>query len=468
MTRLTAARGQSWAVVGLGKAGAAMAEGLRDGGALVLAWDDKADARAAAAGKGIEICEPAAMPWPVLTGLVMSPGIPIFGAKAHVAAKLAREHGKPVIGDAEMLYLQRPDAAFIGITGTNGKSTTTELVGQMLAAAPQPLGAVAVGGNLGVPAVALDAQAGAYVLELSSYQLDLVDKFHCRGAIFLNMSVDHQERHGSMEGYREAKERIFRHMKTGDVAVIGCDDPWTLVSWQKQFHDATHLGHTVVALGEASTVPREGWYAAYHDGVIELHLPQGDATLSLKDAPSLQGPHNAQNAAASAALCMALGVPVEVLQRVIDAFVGLPHRMEKVGEQNGIIYVNDSKATNADAAHQALKSYTNIYWIAGGLAKEGDVLDLELIRGRVTRAYLIGAAEEAFVHLLEGVVPVVRCGTLANAFVRASSDAAQHAVNKPVVLLSPACASMDQWKNFEERGHAFRDLVKKVMSHAAA
>jgi UDP-N-acetylmuramoylalanine--D-glutamate ligase len=282
------------------------------------------------------------------------------------------------------------------------------------------------------------------------------------------MSIDHQERHGTMEAYREAKERIFQHMGHGDVAVIGCDDAWTQESWKKQMQLAVQAGHLVVAVGAAPSLPREGWYAAYGGGRIELHLPQGDAVLSLADAPSLQGPHNAQNAAASAALCMALGIPAERLQQVMNEYVGLPHRMEKVAESGGVVYVNDSKATNADAAHQALKSFANIYWIAGGLAKEGDMLDLELIRGRVTRAYLIGAAEETLASLLEGVVPYMRCGTLARAFEQASRDAQAHAGSKPVVLLSPACASMDQWKNFEERGNAFRELAGKAARHAAA
>lgn len=455
MIALNHCRGKNVFVVGLGKAGKAMLAALKAGGAEAIAWDDKQEARTDAAAAGYTIVEPDAIDWKRIDLLVMSPGVPLYLPTPHPAAALARRANVPIVGEVELLFRECPETRYVGITGTNGKSTTTELVAHLLRAGGLP---VEVGGNLGVPAVALDAPKPGtiYVLEMSSYQLDLVETVRFEVSVLLNLSVDHQERHGSMDGYIKAKRRIFANQQAGDMAIIGWDDNYcrSLLTEMKKSHNARIAG-----VGRSGGDAEPDLRVRYSGNILEVVSGENIAMrFDLAKAESLQGPHNAQNAAAAVAVALYFGVDASVIQQGLESFKGLPHRMEIIAKRGGVVFVNDSKATNADSAEQALKSFKNIFWIAGGKPKAGDRLNLDIVKSSVSKAYLIGEAEETLGRQLEGVVPYEKCGDLANAFERARADSVTSSA--AVVLLSPACASFDQWQNFEERGNAFRKMAE--------
>lgn len=463
-------KGKKIVVVGTGKAGMAVLDALREGGATVIAWDDKPEVREALTEAGYAVAAPDAIDWKRVDELVLSPGVPLYRPTPHAAAAKARQANVPIIGEVELLYREFPTLRYVGITGTNGKSTATELTGHLLRAGGIN---VQVGGNLGIPAVGLEPPDPdtVFVLEMSSYQLDLVHQTRFESAVLLNLSIDHQERHGTMQGYTDAKRRIFANQKGQDLAVVGWDDGYsrTLLTEMVKSHTGRMAG---IGKAEAS-VP--GVMAIRYQGT-QLEVVANDQRVmqfDLARAPSLQGPHNAQNACGAIALALSFGVAPEVIQQALESYKGLPHRMEEVVVHAGVRYVNDSKATNADAAEQALKSYGSIFWICGGKPKEGDVLNSDIIKASVRKAYLVGEAQERFAQALEGVVPFEKCGTLDVAFAAAARDAEAAVAFQPVVLLSPACASWDQWKSFEERGNRFRTLVQlhmmeKEAAHAGA
>ncbi len=437
------------AVLGLGKSGEAAVRALAASGAKALAWDDSAAARERAEAGGLAISHPGAFDEAEL--LVLSPGIPFDKPRPHPLVAAAKQRNCPVVSDIELLAQARPEARYLGITGTNGKSTTTALIGHILAEAGRR---AAVGGNIGTPALALESlgPAGFYVLELSSYQLETTFSLSCEVALLLNLSPDHLERHGGFEGYRTAKKRIFDSQNKDACAVIGVDDP----SCRELLESLEAQGRRVVPISGASPCAG-GCYVAdgrLYDGLGD----KPEAVFEMTLAPRLPGSHNAQNAAAAYAVCRQVGLTRDEILPALASFQGLPHRQELLALAEGVTYINDSKATNPEAAARALACYQRIYWIAGGRPKDGGLAEIAPYLPRVVRAYLIGEAEAAFAAELSDRVAVERSGTLARA-VAAARTAAIRDKADPVVLLSPACASFDQFSNFEARGEAFRDLV---------
>jgi UDP-N-acetylmuramoylalanine--D-glutamate ligase len=368
--------------------------------------------------------------------------------------------GVPVIGDVELLARaigalpERGRPRVVAITGTNGKSTTTALIGHILKEAGLD---VRVGGNIGTGVLDLAPlrSHAVYVLELSSYQLDLVKSLRCNVAVWLNLTPDHLDRHGDMAGYRAAKFRIFQNMTPADTAVIGVDSlDMEAVSLEvSQLSPAPRITEISARFALPAGVSVVG--ATLHDGTE----PYGRRVGSVDGLDRLPGQHNHQNIAAAFAACRALGLAAETIMDALRTFGGLAHRLETVAQIEGVRFVNDSKATNADSTQQALKAYPRVYWIAGGKAKSDGIDPLAPLFPRVVKAYLIGEAQERFAATLQGHVPVQRCGVMESAVRAAFRDARESGETAPVVLLSPACASFDQFRDFEHRGEEFRRAV---------
>ena len=440
--------GSTVAVLGLGRSGMAAATALQKSGAEVWAWDDDAGARAAAADTGVPLVDLRLCDWRRPAALVLSPGIPHTHPAAHAVVERARAAACEIVGDIEVLARSQSGAAYIGITGTNGKSTTTALIGHILHTAGRD---VEVGGNLGTPVLAFRplGRGGTYVLEMSSYQLELTPSLVFDVAVLLNLSPDHLDRHGGMDGYIAAKKRIFAGQGAGHTAIVGVDDdPCRAILTGLR---ATGAGR-VVAISSSGAVD-DG--IGVEDGV----LSDGAFALDLKPVATLPGRHNWQNAAAACAVARAFGIESEIVASGIRSYPGLAHRQERVAEIDGVTYVNDSKATNAEAAARALACYDAIYWIAGGLPKEGGLAAVQPHFQRIRHAFLIGEAAQAFSRELAARVPFTRSGDLATAVGQARALARSEGVPGAVVLLSPACASFDQFADFEARGDAFRRLV---------
>ncbi len=451
MIPLANLKGRKVAVMGLGKSGLVAAEALRAAGAEVWAWDDKETGRAGARARGLEPVDLTRCRWSEVQSLVLSPGIAHTYPAPHPVATLAKQHGVEIIGDIELLARSERQARYIGITGTNGKSTTTALVGHILARAGQR---VAVGGNIGTPVLALDPIGnGLYVLEMSSYQLELTPSLTFDVAVLLNITPDHLDRHGGMDGYVAAKRLIFRGQKKPQAAVVGIDDDLS-----RRIHDdlAGAGAQTVIPISAARRLAR-GVYV--ESGILYDAIDGTPARVAdLTPIPTLPGAHNWQNAAAAYAACRAIGLAATVIAEALTTYPGLPHRQELVAVVGGVPFINDSKATNADAVAKALVCYDTIYWIAGGKPKEGGIAALAPFFPRIRRAYLIGEAAQDFARTL-GATPHEIVGTLAAAVAAAHRDAAAGQVRGAVVLLSPACASFDQFTSFEARGDAFRALT---------
>jgi UDP-N-acetylmuramoylalanine--D-glutamate ligase len=441
------------AVLGLGKSGLVAARALKASGADVWAWDDTAAKREAAEKEGIRIVDLRSCDWSQLTSLVISPGIPHSFPAPHPVAAAAKAHNIEIISDIELLARTQLQAAFIGITGTNGKSTTTALIGHILREAGRT---VAVGGNIGTAALSLPAleSGGIYVLEMSSYQIEITHSITFDVAVLLNISPDHLDRHGGMDGYIAAKRRIFHRQTKPRTAVIGVDDEHSAAIWQDL---ARQDDQYIVPISSAQELI-EGVYAA-DGGLYDAMGAKPVRVASLADFPTLPGAHNWQNAAAAYATARSIGIDPETIVAALKTYPGLAHRQERVGERDGVLFVNDSKATNADAAEKALGCYDNIYWIAGGRAKEGGIAGLAPYFGRIRRAYLIGEAAESFAETLEGKVSYALTRELKSAVESAFADAVRDGHAGAVVLLSPACASFDQFRDFEARGDAFREFV---------
>ncbi|EHL97814.1 UDP-N-acetylmuramoyl-L-alanine--D-glutamate ligase [Acetobacteraceae bacterium AT-5844] len=444
--------GQRIAIVGLGRAGLPSARRLVEWGAEVLCWDDGEAARKGAAEAGLKVGNPALVPGFPFDALLLSPGIPHTLPRVHPAAAAAKAAGVPVLCDAELLFRAvrawPSQARFVGITGTNGKSTTTALIHHLLKRAGR---AVEVGGNLGPAALGLRllGDDGVYVLEMSSYMLERLDRLHFNIGILLNLSPDHLDRHGDMDGYAAAKLHVFDHQDAGDIAVLGMDDDW---------------GARFAAGRGAKVVPVSGQTAQKGGVWAEGRILRDEAGIiaDLDTARALPGSHNAQNAAAAAAAALALGLTRQEIAEGIADFPGLPHRQEAVGTIDGIAFVNDSKATNADSTERALLSYDRVVLIAGGVPKAGGLTPLAPLFPRIAHAVLIGQAAEDFAATLaaHGVAHDI-AGTLGAAIPAAL--AAARATGTKVVLLSPACASFDQFTGFDARGDAFRAQVASMM-----
>jgi UDP-N-acetylmuramoylalanine--D-glutamate ligase len=455
MIPVTMFAGRDVAVQGLGVSGLSAARALKAGGANPVLWDDKTSAREEAEAAGFAVSDLQAADWSRLAALVLAPGIPLTHPEPHWSVKRARQAGVEVIGDMELFFRERAQTQASGkvvvITGTNGKSTTTALTAHLLAAAGQR---VALGGNIGKAVLDLEPFAPdlTYVIELSSFQIELAPGLSPDAAALLNITPDHLDRHGTLQNYARIKSSIFTHLAPGGTAVIGVDDEPSLAI-------ADSLNGPVavkrIAVGQPVTT---GVYAI--DSV--LHEMEGGSELARIDLAgigSLRGAHNWQNAAAAYALARSLGLASAAIAQGLKSFAGLAHRMEQVARRGKVLFVNDSKATNADAAGKALASFTDIYWIIGGRPKEGGLAGLEPFYPRIARAYLIGEAAEAFGRQLGDFVDHVQCGSLARAVEQAAADAGRSDAREPIVLLSPACASYDQFDNFAKRGDAFRDLV---------
>jgi len=456
MIPATSFSGRRLALFGLGGSGRATAASLAAGGASVAAWDDNAASRAAAAEAGIAIVDLAAADWRGFDALVLAPGVPLTHPEPHWTVRRAEAAGIEIIGDIEIFCRERrrhvPDAPFVAITGTNGKSTTTALIAHILSAAGRD---VQLGGNIGVPVLSLEPPGtGRYhVVEVSSFQIDLAPSLDPTVGLLLNLTPDHLDRHGTFARYAGLKERLVANART---AVIAVDDDHT----QAIADRIEQAGRTVVRVSARRPLAR----GVFADGA-RLFLADDGAVrpfASLDGIGSLRGEHNAQNAAAAVAALRALGIPDAAIVAGLASFPGLAHRMEQVGRRGRVLFVNDSKATNADAAGKALRSFERIYWIAGGKPKEGGIADLAGYFPRIAKAYLIGEAMEDFASTIGDALPVERSVTLAAALARAAEDAARDPAAEPVVLLSPACASYDQFQNFEKRGDAFRSLVRSL------
>lgn len=462
MITLLAYQNKKVGVFGLAKAGSATVASLLAGGAQVFAWDDKPESRAAfeknfPQGKA-HLSEPAKWPWFELDAFVVSPGVPLTHPEPHYTLKHAREANVRVIGDIELLCESQPHAQKIAITGTNGKSTTTSLIGHILKSAGRK---VEVGGNLGTAALSLSplGSDGCYVLELSSYQLDLVANTRFNISMLLNVTPDHIDRHGSMQGYITAKSHIFDRQTKNDAAIVNIDDDYS----RSQYAALKQTSKAKLIAVSVKTELKNSIFVDNEGTLYDKTDPARPIVVRLHDIANLTGRHNWQNAAFAYAACKLYGLTTREIEKGLQSFPGLRHRLQLVATLHGVRFINDSKATNADATSHALAPFSNIYWIAGGKAKEGGITTLDSYFPNVTHAFLIGDAQEEFGRTLEGKVPYTLCGTLAKAVEAAAAKAFEERKQNAVVLLSPACASFDQWKSFEERGDAFCAMTEKLL-----
>ena len=424
--------GRRYAVLGLARSGLAAVEALVASGAGVTAWDDREEARDEAMALGADIGDPLEIDLVGFAGVVVSPGVPL---NRHPIAAHAKEAHVPVIGDIELFAEARgdlPSHRVVGITGTNGKSTVTALITHLLESAGVP---TLMGGNIGLPILTREPlpEGGVYVLELSSYQIDLSHSLACDIAVLTNLSPDHLDRYDGFAGYAASKARLFSLQRRDQIAIVAVDDdPSKMI--------AGRINH-------------------------RLHRVSGKDIDPADQArwPALQGPHNAQNAVCAIAVCRVLGLNDEQIERGLATYKSLPHRMELVGEADGVRWFNDSKATNAASAAPALAAFPpapdqRLHWIAGGQAKGDGLAACRPWFGHVKRAYLIGEAMEPFAAEIGDAIPVEKSGDMASAVKQAAAAA------RPgdIVLLSPACASFDQYKDYEQRGDAFRALVQAL------
>ena len=456
MIPATTYSGKTVAVFGLARSGLTAASALMEGGATVLAWDDRDTARDAAADSGLPVHDLHDADWNSIDALVLSPGVPHHLPEPHWTATLARDHDVPIICDVEIfvreMAAREPTPRIVAITGTNGKSTTTALTGHILRAAGLD---AHIGGNIGRGVLDLPEPGDdtVYVLELSSYQLERTPSLKADVAVFLNLSPDHIERHGDMAGYEAAKRNIFANQTREDTAVIGVDDK---VGKRIVTQLKAKNGRTILPVSTRSAVM--GGVSVRKGKLLDATGAKSPDPLDLSGIDTLRGRHNHQNAAAAYAATQALGLPRDAIAEGLRIFPGLAHRMEIVGRAGPILFVNDSKATNADSAAQALRAYDDIFWIAGGLPKAGGIEELIPYFGFVTKTYLIGASASEFARTLDKVgSPYAIVGDVPRAVRAASADAFR--AGKGVVLLSPACASFDQFASFEERGDAFCRLA---------
>jgi UDP-N-acetylmuramoylalanine--D-glutamate ligase len=417
-------RGKRYAVLGLARSGLATVRALVASGAEVVAWDAKVEARSEV-GEGAAQRDILEIDLSGYDGIVVSPGVPI---NRHPIAEKAHAENVQLIGDIELFAQARaslPPHKVVGITGTNGKSTTTALIHHILKSAGIP---TMMGGNIGLPILAQDPlpAGGVYVLELSSYQIDLTYSLDCDVAVLTNITPDHLDRYDGFADYAASKERLFTLQHVDKQAVIATEDDRCRMI-------ASRINHRLIRVSSKNVKDQSNW-------------------------PALQGPHNAQNVACASAVARALGVTGDVIEAALRSFPGLPHRMERIRTLREVLYVNDSKATNATATAPALAAYPAIHWILGGQAKSDEMDECAQHYGHVRAAYTIGEAGPMFANLLAPHMPVTESKTLSAAITQAAAAA------KPgeTVLLSPACASFDQFRDFEARGEAFRAAVEAL------
>ena len=476
MIPVSTSAGQRVAVFGLGASGTATAQALIAGGADVAAWDDGAASRETAAGAGVTLVDLGSADWSTFTSLVLAPGVPLTHPDPHWVVRKARAAGVEVIGDIELFCRERaarcPASPFVAITGTNGKSTTTALVAHILRGAGRD---VQMGGNIGRAILTLDPPTldRIHVIEMSSFQIDLTPSLAPTLGALLNITPDHLDRHGplddaeaAMRNYRKIKERLIL---ASQLAVIGLDGDGEVADdlCAPLYHRLIQDKQPVRAFTRQPSSIAGVTY--FEEGKLFRRTPVGggvcmsEVLVEIAGIDTLRGAHNGENAAAALILCEGLSIPRDAIDRELKTYPGLPHRMEQVGRAGRVVFINDSKATNAESTEKALSSWGGgIYWILGGKPKEGGIGTLAPLFGRVAKAYLIGQASDAFADTLTGHVPFERCGTLDVALSRAAEDAKSSTADEPVVLLSPACASYDQFKSFEHRGDQFRALARAL------
>ena len=423
-------KGQMIGVLGLGQSGRAAVAALRAAGTHVFAFDDHQDI------PEIDITDWLEWPWRELDALVISPGIPHHHPKPHPAAARADSHNIDVISEVELALSSKPKARLIAITGTNGKSTTTALIGHCLRTMEYP---VAIGGNLGHPACSLvdPGKDGVLVLELSSYQLETTPSLTPSISILLNISPDHLDRHGGMAGYIAAKTVVLDRLDKTGIAIVGAGDKYVQNIAKKT---AARGIKTLIASPDLSPIAQQR-------------------------STALLGLHNAENAAAAALALHAIGLDDQMINHSIDSFVSLPHRLQPVASYGNVIFINDSKATNGIAASKALASFHNIYWVAGGLAKKDGLTPAMSHLGSVKKVYLIGTAANEFAKSLSGICQVAVCGDLKQA-TQAAFDDANANPDGGTILLAPAAASFDQFSDFSARGDAFAALARDLCAAA--
>lgn len=426
MIRLTSEQGKKIGIFGLARTGVAVYKALT-GIAELVCWDDNESNRLSISTSDLYDLDNNI--WKELDYIVLSPGIPLYFPKPHKIVEIAKANSIDITSDIELLYKARPNAKYIGITGTNGKSTTTSLIGHILG------DDFSVGGNIGEAVFNMSDSEG-FVLELSSYQLDLLDTFKPNIAVLLNITPDHIDRHGSLEGYIEAKKRIWRNMSSTDTLVIGIDNDITA----SIYHDllSQNVLFRIVPFSIKNSVT----------------LPNNDFLL---------GMHNRENMLAAYFATKSMGYADEKIFDKIKTFKGLKHRLQLVKQHRNIKFYNDSKATNAASTFHALSSMNNIYWIVGGVAKEGGIIELLPLMNQVNKAYLYGQSKDQFADILQGKVEFVICDTMKEATTNAIEDAKKRDTEINI-LLSPACASFDQFKSFEARGDEFINIVMEYCS----
>ncbi len=454
--------GRRVAVFGLARSGIACAQALAAGGAEVLCWDDGEAGRERAREAGLPLTDLHDVDFSGLAALVLAPGVPLTHPEPHWTVRRAHEAGIEIIGDTEVFHRQVrkvPGAKIVAVTGTNGKSTTTALIGHVLRRTSLD---AHVGGNIGTAVFNLPEPKWGriYVIEMSSYQIDLSPGFRPDVGVQLNVTPDHLDRHGTLEHYAAVKARLFANMWQGDTAVISVDDAFCRAALEGVPEGAARVPFSVREVLDDGISAVGGVLQERASGVTVKGV-------DLSPMKTLRGEHNWQNAAAAWAACRALSLDGTLIARAFMSFPGLEHRMQPVGRKGRVFFVNDSKATNADAAARALAAHDDIFWIAGGLAKEGGIDELMAYAPKIRRAYLIGEAAEEFARTLEkaGVAHVV-CGTLEKAVRQAAEDAEASGIRAPVVLLAPACASFDQYPSFEARGRHFMELVDQLSGAA--
>lgn len=445
--------GRKIAVFGLGGSGIATAHALAAGGAEPLAWDDFETSRSAAAATGIVLADPAMLDWSDIAALVLSPGVPLNYPEPHPVVLLAEAAKVPVIGDVELFARERlriaPTAPLVAVTGTNGKSTTVALIAHLLSEAGEQ---VELGGNFGPAVLSLrpPSPSRVHVLECSSYQIELAPSLTPSVGVLLNISPDHIDRHGTFERYAEIKSRLARG---SERVIIGVDD----------IRSARIADHIEQAGGRVTRIsvrnPLADGYFLRGSEIVRSAAGAEEAIASLTGINSLRGQHNAQNAIAAVAALEQLGIALARIVAGLRTFPGLAHRMEEVRRIGRAVFINDSKATNADATARALASFNHIYWIVGGRPKADGIAGLEPFFPRVAKAFLIGEAAEEFARTMEGKVAFELSATLENAVEAAAALAARDPAEESAILLSPAAASFDQFRNFAERGDVFRRLA---------
>jgi UDP-N-acetylmuramoylalanine--D-glutamate ligase len=462
---VTAFAGKRLAIFGLGASGLASASALLAGGADVIAWDDHAEAVANAHSAGVPTKDLHEAEWARISALVLAPGVPLTHPAPHWSVNLARAAGVEVIGDIELFCRERrasaPDAPFVAITGTNGKSTTTALVAHLL----RHVGREAeMGGNIGTAILSLapPRRDRVHVVEVSSYQIDLAPTLDPSVGILINVTEDHLDRHGTIENYAAVKERVVTGVPPEGTAIVGVDDGWCAAAADRAEASGKKLLRVSVRHPLAEGLYLDG------EAIMRAEGAGAQALARIAGIGSLRGIHNAQNAACAAGAALALGMSAKEIERGLQSFPGLAHRLEQVGRIGRVLFVNDSKATNADSAAQALACFSEIFWIAGGRAKTGGIASLGGFFPRIRKAYLIGEAAAPFAAELEDKVAYVISTGLERAVEEAARDALASMSPEPVVLLSPACASFDQYRNFELRGDRFRELVRALPGIAGA